>query len=65
MNLSRTVWKIENFSFLVRFKLIMGFIKELTELLKGTPLFLKKTVKIDSASACSWRFEPDTRLAAA
>ena len=49
--LSRTVWKIENFSFLVRLKLMIGFIREQTDLLKATPLFLKKTVRIDSASA--------------
>ena len=65
MNLSKTVWKMEYFSFLVRFRLMIGFMRELRDLLKATPLFLKKTVRIDSASACSWRLAPDTRFAAA
>ena len=58
MNLSKTVWKMEYFSFLVRFRLMIGFMRELRDLLKATPLFLKKTVRIDSASACSWRLAP-------
>ena len=65
MNFSKTVWKMEYFSFLVRLRLMMGFIREQTDLLKATPLFLKKTVRIDSASACSCTLDPDTRLDAA
>ena len=52
-DLSSTVWKILNFSALLSCSCMTGLRREQTAGLNLSPEDLKKTVRIDSASACT------------